>query len=339
MNRILSGSAISRHHVFILADGAFVVQWGETHVQDLLSGRYRSYEQNDFGHAITDYELNQLKAAGRVEHYNRNYVWLYALPEQGRFNELKTQERSNQRVRSYYLNTTLPKSQFEDVQSCLNANGLGEDFLARVRGDLVVVLGKNGAPFPQLTDAEIAQKQLLAKAPELFRDTAVAFVEATSPTSNVNRPGERSAEGGDLSSLIASQTDTSVTDGKMVVLAGGNDDERLAIRDLLQKMRLEVKEAATANDTLYLLEDCHPDMLVMDLQLPDMHGWAMLGKVKEIDTLRQLTTVVIADHTSASNEQTFALTVAKVNVYLVKPVSMARLRQNVWTAFKESTAS
>ncbi len=338
MNRILSGSAISRHHVFILADGAFVVQWGETHVQDLLSGRYRSYEQNDFGHAITDYELNQLKAAGRVEHYNRNYIWLYALPEQGRFGELKTQERSHQRVRSYYLNTTLPKSQFEDVQSCLNANGL-EDFLARVRGDLVIVLGKNGAAFPQLTDAEIAQKQLLGKAPDLFRDTAVAFVEATSTTSALSRPGERSAEGGDLASLIASQTDTSVTDGKMVVLAGGNDDERIAIRDLFQKMRLVVKEASTANDTLYLLEDYHPDMLVMDLQLPDMHGWAMLGKVKEIDTLRQLTTVVIADHTSASNEQTFALTVAKVNVYLVKPVSMARLRQNVWTAFKDNTAS
>jgi len=339
MNRILSGSAISRHHVFILADGAFVVQWGETHVQDLLSGHYRSYEQNDFGHAITDYELNQLKAAGRVEHYNRNYVWLYALPEQGRFNELKTQERSHQRVRSYYLNTTLPKSQFEDVQSCLNSKGLGEDFLVRVRGDVVIVLGKNGAPFPQLTEAEIAQKQLLGKAPHLFRDTAVGFVEATSTNSSINRPSERLAEGSDLSSLIASQTDTSVTDGKMVVLAGGNDDERIAIRDMFERMRLVVKEASTANDTLYLLEDCHPDMLVMDLQLPDMHGWAMLGKVKEIDTLRQLTTVVIADHTSASNEQTFALTVAKVNVYLVKPVSMARLRQNVWTAFKDNTAS
>lgn len=339
MNRIFSGSAVSRHHVFILADGAFVVQWGETQVQDLLSGRYRIYEDHDFGHAITDYELNQLKAAGRVEHYNRSYVWLNALPEQGRFGELKTQERSRQRVRSYYLNTTLPKSQLEEVQSCLNSSGLSEDFLARVRGDLVIVLGKKGAPFPQLTDAESGQKQLLAKAPDLFRDTAVAFVEATTSNSSVNRPAERVAEAPDLASLIASQTDTSVTDGKMVVLAGSDEDERTAIRDLFHKMKLVVKEAANANDTLYLLEDCHPDMLVMDLQLPDMHGWAMLGKVKEIDTLRQLTTVVIADHTSSPNEQTFALTVAKVNVYLVKPVSMARLRQNVWVALKSRTAS
>ncbi len=339
MNRILSGSAVSRHHVFILADGAFVVQWGETHVQDLLSGRYRKYENHDFGHAITDYELNQLKTAGRVEHYNRTYVWLYALPEQGRFSELKTQERSRQRVRSYYLNTTLPKSQLEDVQACLNSNGLSGDFLARVRSDLVIILGKKGAPFPQLTDAENGQKQLMAKAADLFRDTAVAFIEATSANSGMSRPLERAAEGTDLASVIASQTDTSVTDGKMVVLAGGNEDERLAIRDLFQKMKLVVREAATANDTLYLLEDCNPDMLVMDLLMPDMHGWAMLGKVKEIDTLRQLTTVVIADHTASPNEQTFALTVAKVNVYLVKPVSMARLRQNVWMALKERAAS
>jgi CheY-like chemotaxis protein len=334
MNRILSGSAVSRHHVFILADGTFVVQWGETHVQDLLSGRYRSFQDHDFGHAITDYELNQLKAAGRVEHYNRNYVWLYALPEQGRFSELKTQERSRQRVRSYYLNTTLPKSQLEEVQARLNAQGNGEDFLARVRGDLVIILGKKGAPFPQLTDAELAQKQLMAKAPDLFRDTAVAFIEASASNSTMSHGVERVAEASDLASIIASQTDTSVTDGKMVVLAGSNEDERAAIRDLFHKMKLIVKEASTANDTLYLLEDCNPDMLVMDLLLPDMHGWAMLGKVKEIDTLRQLTTVVIADHTSSPNEQTFALTVAKVNVYLVKPVSMAKLRQNVWMALK-----
>jgi CheY-like chemotaxis protein len=325
--------------VFILADGAFVVQWGETQVQDLLSGRYRRYENHDFGHAITDYELNQLKSAGRVENFNRNYVWLYSLPEAGRFSELKTQDRSRNRVRSYYLNTTLPKSQFDDVQDSLNSNGLGEDFLARVRGDLVIVLGKQGASFPQLTDAENAQKQLLARAADLFRDTAVAFIEVTTSNSNVSRPAERSAEASDLTSVIASQTDTSVTDGKMVVLAGGNDDERTAIRDLFQRMKLVVREAATANDTLFLLEDCNPDMLVMDLLMPDMHGWAMLGKVKEIDTLRQLTTVVIADHTAASNEQTFALTVAKVNVYLVKPVSMARLRQNVWMALKDKSAS
>jgi CheY-like chemotaxis protein len=339
MNRILSGSAVSRHHVFILADGAFVVQWGEKHVQDLLSGRYLSYEDHDFGHAITDYELNQLKTAGRVEHYNRSYVWLYALPEQGRFSELRVQERSRQRVRSYYLNTTLPKSQLADVQACLESNGIGEEFLARVRGDLVIVLGKKGAPFPQLTDAENGQKQLLGKEPDLFRDTAVAFIEATATNSSVGPSMERVADAPDLASVIASQTDTSVTDGKMVVLAGSNPDERTAIRDLFAKMKLDVREAATANDTLYLLEDCNPDMLVMDLLMPDMHGWAMLGKVKEIDTLRQLTTVVLADHTASQNEQTFALTVAKVNVYLVKPVSMARLRQNVWMAFKDKSAS
>jgi CheY-like chemotaxis protein len=339
MNKIYSGSAVSRHHVFILADGAFVVQWGETHVQDLLSGRYRTFAYNDFGHSITDYELNQLKSAGRVEHYNRNYVWLYSLPEQGRFAEVKTQERTPNRVRSYYLNTTLPKSQLESIQSLLTSLGMADDFLARVRSDLVVVLGKNGAPFPQLIDAETAQKQLVARAPDEFRDTAIAFIEVAANNHNTARPVERAAEVTDLASIIASQTDVSVTSGKRVVLVGSNEDERIAIRDMFEKMMLEVRVAATAGDTLYLLEDTHPDMLVMDLQLPDMHGWAMLGKVKEIDSLRQLTTVVIADHSSSPNEQTFALTVARVNVYLVKPVSMAKLRQNVWMALKDKSAS
>ncbi len=76
----------------------------------------------------------------------------------------------------------------------------------------------------------------------------------------------------------------------------------------------------------------------MDLLLSDMHGWEMLGKMKEIDSLRNMVTIVLAEG-SMSNQQSFALTVAKVDIYLVKPVSRARLRQNIWMSLKKHTSS
>jgi CheY-like chemotaxis protein len=337
MSKLLSGSPIQRPLVFILADGSFVVQWDETRVQELMSGRYRVYDDKDFGHAITDYELNQLKAAGRVEHYNRQYVWLYALPETGRFDhESKTLESHPNRVRSYYLNTTLPKTRQAEVEKVLTLMNLHNDFLVRNRGDVIAILGKNGTPFWQLKDAERAQKHLIAKAPEVFKYTAIAFIETTNNDHSYRNQLEHTPEVPDLTTLIASQTDTSVTQGKCVVLVTSHEEQRQAIHDLFVQMKMEVKMASSASEGLQLLEDWEPALLIMDLQLPDMHGWQMLAKMKEVGTFHNLPIIVIADHTSSTDNQAFALTVVKVDVFLMKPVSMAQLRQNVWMTLKSA---
>ncbi|MBZ0295462.1 MAG: response regulator [Anaerolineae bacterium] len=331
MGKVYSGSPVPRNAVFILADGSFVVQWGEMRVQELLTGRYRTYHDHDFSHAITDYELAQLKVAGRVEHYNRQYVWLYALPESGRFDHLHELENRHRRVRSYYLNTTLPKARLEEIQTLLTAAALDDDFLARVRGDVIAILGKNGAPYHNLQDAELAQKYLVARAPAVFQHTAVAFVETNE---NANHFVQADGETSDLKTVIASQTDVTVTRGKRVVLVVGPEDERSAIRKLLLDMEMDVQTASSAGEGLQLLEDEVPHLLIMDLQLPDMHGWQMLAKLNEIDFLRQLPKIIIADHSAASDTQAFALTVVKADIYLMKPVSMAQLRQNIWMTLR-----
>jgi len=45
--------------------------------------------------------------------------------------------------------------------------------------------------------------------------------------------------------------------------------------------------------------------------------------------------IVLAD--PGADEQVFALTVANVDVYLHKPISIARLRQSVWSTLKEQS--
>ncbi len=333
MTRTFTGSPVPRHTVFILADGAFVVQWDEALVQELLTGQYRNFDDKHFGHHITDYELNQLKAAGRVEHFNRQYVWLYALPEQGRI-AAEHEYTGPARVRSFYLNTTLPKNQLDEVKKQLQNLELYDDFLARVRGDLVAILGKNGAPFRQLKDAERAQKLLVNKLPALFEHTAIAFVETNDRADNYNLQADHSAESLDLETLITSQKDVTVSDGKRAAVLMSNADEREAICDLLVEMQMDVMEAGTALEGLHLLEDFQPNLLVMGMQLPDMHGWELLAKIKEIGTFWDLPKIMIADHLASPDDQAFALTVGKVDVYLVKPISMAQLRQNIWLTLK-----
>jgi CheY-like chemotaxis protein len=327
-----SGAPISRYQVFTLADGNFVVQWESSSVQELLSGRYRPYEHmKDFGHPVTDYELKQLKASGRVEHFNRNSVWLYALPEAGRFGNIKTLDRGD-RVRVYYLSSRLSKSELPQVQSRLAELGLANDFLARSRNKMVVVLGKNGMPFRHLQDAEKAQRLLEASAADIFHDLAIAFVEtkvdATHQISGRTDPGSDDLN---LKEIIASQGDSTVTENKCLILAVNQADERETFTDLfIEKMRLDVQQADSGLKAVQLVEDFTPDVLVSDSSLPDMHVWQLLSKLKEIGRLDDLPVIVITD------EPTFGATVAKVDSLIVRPVALARLRHSIWTVLNNT---
>jgi CheY-like chemotaxis protein len=336
MTKSYSGSAVPRHFVFIMADGTFVVQWDESRVQDILSGQYRNLRDDGFGHAITDYELDQLKSAGRVEFYNRAWVWLYALPEPNRYQtELKTQERIPDRIRAFYLNTTLPKSQLDNVRALLDDLGLGEDFAALGRAGLVAIAGRDGNPFMHFKEVEHIQKQLTVKAPDMFQDSAIAFIEMRREEVENNQEVKRPEDNTDLATIIASQSDTALTQGKRVVLLIVDDGEREAIYQLCHEMHMDVHVAEASWQAVQLLEDVRPDIFLMDLELPDMHGWALISKLQEISSLRDLPIIVLAEH--ASDQQSLAFTVANIDLYLVKPVSKARLRQNIWMSIKNHT--
>jgi CheY-like chemotaxis protein len=320
-----------RHQVFVLGDGSFVVQWTEARVQDLLSGDVKSYHYRDFGHPITDYELERLKEAGCVESYNRNYIWLFAQPEKGRFEDARTQEHTLHRVRTYYLNTTLLETQREAIDRFLVAHNLNELYSVRVQDGLLAVFGKDGAPFRQIKDAEDAHRHLVSKEPQLFGAAAVAFIETSRPFARYAKEDTL-----DLNAIIASQMETDSTTGKQVVLACPSRDECLRIAAMLLTLELDVRMAQTAQEALSLLEESDhtpTDLLIMDMNMPDMHGWEMLSKLRELHNLHRLSVIALVEDDTPDDDQALTLTVAAVDAVLVKPVSLVRLRHSIWQAF------
>jgi CheY-like chemotaxis protein len=323
-----SGSAVARHQVFMLADGTYVVLWDDKRVQELLTGRYREFDYRaDFGHAVTDYELKQLRASGRVEHYNQHYVWLYPLPEIGRFGKRRVLGRGN-RIRAYYLSTPHPKVELPQIQTALEENGLGEEYAARIRDDVVVVLGKNGVPFRTPEEADQAHAALVAKVPDVMQHLIVAFVE-TDPSHRLHSPHNERETDSNLDDLIASQTNTETVAGKRVVLAVRDEDERQAFGRLFEEMKLDVKYAGDASEVLQALEDFPSDLLISDIELPDLHAWKLVQKVKEVDSLRDIPIIVLTDQVNLS------ATIARVD-YIQRPISIARLRHNVWMVLNDA---
>ncbi len=309
-----------------------VVQWDTDQVQDLFSGQHFPFRDQEYGHAITDMELEQLREAGRVSHYDRAYVWLHALPEGNRFSRFRIREESTARVKYFYLNTTLPAQNLNRVQQRLHDLGLDRHYAAREQSGLVAIVKQDNQPFTRLTEAEAAQNVLRRAAPQLLQDAAVAFLEY-----DVNRapPGDDfdAVDVLDLDTLIASQTQSFANASKVVVGADRDTVFLDSVAKTMDALGVEFVTANTGIEALHAIEDLEPDLVLMSLVLPDTHAWEILAKMKANQALTNIP-VIITSALGTPADQVFALTVAKVHDFLVKPIAPGRLRQSVWLALK-----
>jgi CheY-like chemotaxis protein len=108
---------------------------------------------------------------------------------------------------------------------------------------------------------------------------------------------------------------------KSVVLAVRHQDEREAIEHLLHEEGVQVHHAANAKEVVHAIEDFQTDLLITDIQLPDMHAWMMLRKISEIKPEPNVFLIVLSDELVAS---------PLTNVRLVvRPVSLATLKQTI----------
>jgi len=314
---------VARYQIFTLTNGAFVVQWQDNTVQELLTGQYRAFDPfTDYGYPVSDYELSQLRETGYIEQFDHSHVWLQVMPpiENNLLDTTSTR-------RAYYLSTGLEAFFLQHVMEILYATSWIERLVARVRNGFVIILDKDGLPFQTFEDAESIQRRLYYDVPETFSELSVGFVESRSDRHGTPLYVDPNGINIDIGELMASQEDITATENKVVVLAVRNADERRAIQGLLEEMKMMVYHAESGREAILLLEDLSCDFLVADIQLSDMHTWKMLGTLKESVDVSSFPIVVIM------NEQTV---VPMENITsVVRPVAMARLRHIIWSLFKD----
>lgn len=97
---------------------------------------------------------------------------------------------------------------------------------------------------------------------------------------------------------------------------------------LAQVDGIELDHSATAQqclDTLQRPGASRPDLVLLDLHLPDLHGLALLRQLKSDPTTADLPVVVVsADAVDATIESAMA---AGAVEFLTKPIDVARLRR------------
>ena len=117
------------------------------------------------------------------------------------------------------------------------------------------------------------------------------------------------------------------TNGKRVLVADDMPHGRELMRTVLERCGYDVLEASNGIEALQRVKDGHPDLVLLDIQMPGLNGYDVLAKIREDERFAKLPVIAVtANAMQGDRERALA---AGFTQYLAKPVSLNTLRNEL----------
>jgi len=108
------------------------------------------------------------------------------------------------------------------------------------------------------------------------------------------------------------------------------------IRLILSRRGFEVEGAAGGMEGLKKVRQNPPDLVLLDLMMPDMDGWEVYQQMKADEKTRDIPVIIVT--AKAKNiDRVLGLHIAKVDDYIAKPFSPQDLLNSVDKVFSLKT--
>jgi two-component system cell cycle response regulator DivK len=114
---------------------------------------------------------------------------------------------------------------------------------------------------------------------------------------------------------------------KRILVVEDQEDNRRILRDLLGSAGFEVIEAVTGAEGVRSARAQRPDLILMDIQLPELDGHEATRLIKADPDLRSIPIVVVTSY-ALSGDEAKALA-AGADAYVTKPFSPRQLLAKV----------
>jgi DNA-binding response OmpR family regulator len=100
------------------------------------------------------------------------------------------------------------------------------------------------------------------------------------------------------------------------------------LRLILKNENIDVKGIARGQAGLELVRRSLPDLVVLDLMLPDMTGWDVFWEMQHDPVLRTIPVIVVTVRTEGIREGVWPQ-MEQLAGYVIKPFTVAELREAV----------
>ena len=118
------------------------------------------------------------------------------------------------------------------------------------------------------------------------------------------------------------------TDDKRVVCIEDEPEMIDLVRLILGNKGFEVIGANGGVEGLETVRREHPDLVLLDLMMPDMDGWEVYQQMKADADLREIPVIVVTAK-AQSIDKVLGLHIAKVDDYITKPFGPQELLESV----------
>ena len=116
---------------------------------------------------------------------------------------------------------------------------------------------------------------------------------------------------------------------KRILVVEDQADNRQIIRDMLAPTDYEITEAENGKEALAAIAKQRPDLILMDIQLPVMDGYAATSRIKADPALRSIPIIAVTSY--ALNGEEKKARAAGCDDYVPEPYSprqlLAKIRQ------------
>ncbi|MCD6284727.1 MAG: response regulator [Anaerolineae bacterium] len=114
-------------------------------------------------------------------------------------------------------------------------------------------------------------------------------------------------------------------DKQRIVYVEDDPDMVELVQMMLDERRFNIVGARDGITGLGLIHQAPTALVLLDLMLPDMGGWAVFQTMKEDPDLSEIPVIVVTAQNTPI-DRILGEHIAKVQVYITKPVSPAELR-------------
>jgi CheY-like chemotaxis protein len=112
-----------------------------------------------------------------------------------------------------------------------------------------------------------------------------------------------------------------------VLIAEDNAVNRELLRELLEVRGHTVVEACDGEEALRMIEQTQPDLLLLDIGMPVLDGFAVVRKIRENPRLAQLPVVAVTAYAMQGDRE--KILNSKFDGYLSKPVNSRSLAEEL----------
>jgi two-component system cell cycle response regulator DivK len=113
----------------------------------------------------------------------------------------------------------------------------------------------------------------------------------------------------------------------ILLIVEDNEKHMILVRDVLQFKGYQTLEAATATDGLRLAREAQPDLILMDIQLPDFDGITALRRLRADPQTQKMVVVAVSASVMPDDQQ--RVIDSGFDAFITKPINMKSFVETV----------